>query len=153
MLDDVFTLLDRGLAAQPDVARLERDIDSAWEELSVTNGSTATSRSSSATSALPHRRPGVRERDRRRRPRDGPLGRRGRRRAAARDGQIAPFWNLAKKVLHYDPLRGAAVRRTTVEILADFLRLIGQEQRLAQMQERGTLQKTADWLDTQLASS
>jgi phage-related protein len=63
---------------------------------------------------------------------------------------IAPVWNLAKKVLHYDPLLGRPVDASTAEILADFLRLIGQEQRLAQMQERGTLQETADWLDTQL---
>ena len=66
--------------------------------------------------------------------------------------EIAPVWNLAKKVMKYDPLKGEAVQAPTVEILADFLRLIGQEQRLAQMQERGTLQKTADWLDTQFST-
>ena len=65
---------------------------------------------------------------------------------------IAPVWNLAKKVMHYDPLRGVEVQAPTVEIIADFLRLIGEEQRLAQMEERGTLQETADWLDTQLAT-
>ncbi len=54
--------------------------------------------------------------------------------------------------MHYDPLRGVEVEAPTVEIIADFLRLIGQEQRLAQMEERGTLQETADWLDTQLAT-
>jgi Domain of unknown function (DUF4157) len=66
--------------------------------------------------------------------------------------EIAPVWNLTKKVLHYDPLRGTEVNAPTAEIIADFLRLIGQEQRLQQMEERGTLQQTADWLDTQLAT-
>jgi hypothetical protein len=59
-----------------------------------------------------------------------------------------PTWDLTKKVLHHDPLRGTPVAATTVEILADFLRLIGKQDTLKQMQERGTLQKTADWLDT-----
>ncbi len=45
--------------------------------------------------------------------------------------EIAPIWNLTKKVLHYDPLRGTEVNAPTAEIIADFLRLIGQEQRLA----------------------
>jgi Domain of unknown function (DUF4157) len=66
--------------------------------------------------------------------------------------EIAPVWNLTKKVLHYDPLHGTEVHAPTVEIISDFLRLIGQEERVAQMQERGTLQQTADWLDTQLAT-
>jgi hypothetical protein len=61
-----------------------------------------------------------------------------------------PSWDLAKKVLHHDPLRGTPVEATTVEILSDFLKLIGKQDALAQMQERGTLQKTADWLDTQI---
>ena len=62
---------------------------------------------------------------------------------------IGPVWSLAKKVMHYDPLRGEDVNAPTAEIIADFLRLIGQEQRLAQMEDRGTLKSTADWLDTQ----
>ena len=66
--------------------------------------------------------------------------------------EIAPLWNLAKKVLHYDPLRGVEVDAPTAEIIADFLRLIGEDERLAQMEERGTLQATADWLDTQLVT-
>ena len=61
-------------------------------------------------------------------------------------------WPLIKKILHYDPLRGTPVEATTVEILEDFLRLIGREQELEQMRARGTLQKTADWLDTQIAT-
>jgi len=66
--------------------------------------------------------------------------------------QIAPVWNLARKVLHYDPLRGEPVAAPTVEIIADFLHLIGQDERLAQMRERGTLQQTADWVDTQITT-
>jgi hypothetical protein len=65
---------------------------------------------------------------------------------------VKPIWDLARKVLHYDPLRGVPVQAPTVEILGDFLRLIGKEDLLAQMQERGTLQKTADWLDAQFAT-
>jgi hypothetical protein len=62
-----------------------------------------------------------------------------------------PVWELAKKVLHQDPLRGTPVEATTVEILSDFLTLIGKQEALARMRERGTLQKTADWLDTRIA--
>ncbi|HEV7965483.1 MAG TPA: DUF4157 domain-containing protein, partial [Actinoplanes sp.] len=61
-----------------------------------------------------------------------------------------PVWDLTKKVLHQDPLRGTPVVAPTAEILADFLRLIGKQDVVAQMQERGTLQKTADWLDTRI---
>jgi phage-related protein len=60
-------------------------------------------------------------------------------------------WALIKKILHYDPLRDEEVEASTVEILEDFLLLIGKEQELEQMRERGTLQETADWLDTQFA--
>ncbi|HVI05028.1 MAG TPA: hypothetical protein VM711_02915, partial [Sphingomicrobium sp.] len=66
--------------------------------------------------------------------------------------QIKPAWELAKKVFHYDPLRAEVVTAPTVEILADFLRLINRPDVLAQMTERGTLQQTADWLDTQFAT-
>ena len=61
-----------------------------------------------------------------------------------------PAWSLIKKVLHYDPLRGVPVEATTVEILEDFLRLIGRETEIEQMRAHGTLQETADWIDTQL---
>jgi phage-related protein len=60
-------------------------------------------------------------------------------------------WALIKKIIKYDPLRDVPVEATTVEILEDFLVLIGKEQELEQMRERGTLQETADWLDTQFA--
>jgi hypothetical protein len=66
------------------------------------------------------------------------------------DPAVAPVWDLAKKVLRRDPLRGEDVHAPTVEILADFLLLVGQETALAQMQEHGSLQRTADWLDAQL---
>ncbi len=62
-----------------------------------------------------------------------------------------PTWELVKKVLHHDPLRGTPVEATTVQILTDFLTLIGKQDALQQMQERGTLQKTADWLDARVA--
>jgi hypothetical protein len=61
-------------------------------------------------------------------------------------------WNLLKKILHYDPLRGEEVNATTAEILEDFLLLIGKQQELEKMKEEGTLQRTADWLDTQMAT-
>lgn len=61
-------------------------------------------------------------------------------------------WALIKKIIKYDPLRDEAVNATTVEILADFLILIGKETELEQMREKGTLQKTADWLDTQVGT-
>jgi hypothetical protein len=63
-----------------------------------------------------------------------------------------PAWALIKKVLHYDPLRGEPVEASTVEILEDFLRLIGRETELEQMRTRGTLTETADWIDTQLVA-
>ncbi|KQR16295.1 DUF4157 domain-containing protein [Cellulomonas sp. Leaf334] len=65
--------------------------------------------------------------------------------------EIAPYWNLATKVFHHDPLRDEDVSAPTVEILGDFLRLAGRDEVLAQMTERGTLQETADWLDQQWA--
>lgn len=66
--------------------------------------------------------------------------------------EIAPYWNLAVKVFHHDPLRDEDVSAPTVEILGDFLRLAGRDEVLAQMTERGTLQETADWLDQQWAT-
>ena len=63
-----------------------------------------------------------------------------------------PVWDLFKKVIHYDPLRGEDVTAPTVEILEDFLILIGKEQELEQMKVRGTLQETADWLDQQIGT-
>ncbi|MCC2316305.1 eCIS core domain-containing protein [Cellulomonas xiejunii] len=62
--------------------------------------------------------------------------------------QIAPLWNLAVKAFHHNPLTGQDVQAPTVEILGDFLRLIGKGAVVDQMTERRTLQQTADWLDT-----
>lgn len=154
VIGDVFTLISDGFAAHNlTLTRIGNDIDAAWEELSVTNGIDGNVaivrryvdailtdvaafvrsivdrvieivRSVVAEVAEPFlQRP-----------------------------EVKPVWDLARKVLHYDPLRGEDVDAPTAEILADFLRLIGQEQRLAQMTERGTLQQTADWLDTQFAT-
>ena len=70
------------------------------------------------------------------------------------DGLLSeePAWALIKKVLGHDPLRDEPVEATTVEILEDFLVLIGREQELEQMRERGTLAETAAWLDEQLGT-
>lgn len=57
---------------------------------------------------------------------------------------------LLTKILRFDPITGQAVSATTVEILEGFLRLIGRETEIEQMREKGTLQRTADWIDTQL---
>jgi hypothetical protein len=154
VLGDIFTFVSESLAAHNlTFARIKRDIDNAWDELSVTNGI-------AGNVAIVERYVDAFLRDVR----------------AFVDSivdrvleivrsvvaeiaeplletpEIAPIWNLTKKVLHYDPLRGTEVQAPTAEIIADFLRLIGQEQRLAQMEERGTLQETADWLDTQFAT-
>ncbi|WP_433810839.1 eCIS core domain-containing protein [Flavobacterium johnsoniae] len=61
-------------------------------------------------------------------------------------------YSLLKKIIKYDPLRDKEVTATTVEILEDFLLLIDKQTELEQMREKGTLQKTADWLDTQVGT-
>lgn len=61
-----------------------------------------------------------------------------------------PAYLLLTKILGRDPITGERVQATTVEILEDFLRLINADDELEQMRERGTLQKTADWIDTQI---
>jgi hypothetical protein len=63
-----------------------------------------------------------------------------------------PTWVLFTKVIHHDPLRDEPVEPTTEEIITDFLVLIGRERELEQMRARGTLARTAAWLDTQLAT-
>ena len=65
---------------------------------------------------------------------------------------IKPVWDLGTKVFHYDPLKGEVVNAPTAEILADFLHLIGKDEALARMRERGTLERTAEWLDAQFAT-
>jgi phage-related protein len=154
LLGDIFNFVSENLDAHDlTLARISRDIDNAWDELSVTNGIAGNVAiveryvnaflrdvrafvDSIVEQVLEMVRAVVAEVAE-------PL---------LETPEIAPIWNLTKKVLHYDPLRGTDVEAPTAEIIADFLRLIGQEQRLAQMEERGTLQETADWLDTQLAT-
>ena len=65
---------------------------------------------------------------------------------------IQPYWDLGVKVFHYNPLTGESVDAPTVDILRDLLRLLGKEQVMQQMDERGTLAETAKWLDEQFAT-
>jgi hypothetical protein len=150
VLQDAFNLIDSGLTQHNlTLPRLQQEIDQAWSELSVTNGIDgnvaiiARHVNALVQDALAFARSVV----------DAVI-------QMIRDAAVglaeeylvdSPVWELAKKVLHYDPLRGVAVEATTVEIITDFLHLIGEDDVLAQMRERGTLQKTADWLDQQIA--
>lgn len=61
-----------------------------------------------------------------------------------------PGYTLLTKIIGQDPVSGQEVHATTEEILGDFLILIGREEEKRQMEERGTLRRTADWIDTQL---
>jgi hypothetical protein len=61
-------------------------------------------------------------------------------------------WGLIKKILRHDPLKGVPVAASTVEIVEDFLVLIGKEPELAQMREQGVVEESAAWLDTQLGT-
>lgn len=154
VIGDVFTVISTGLSDHNlTLARIEHDIGAAWDELSVTKGidgnvaivrryvdailADVTAfvhsivdkviqlvRSVIATVAEP----------------------------LLETPEIKPVWDLARKVLHHDPLLGQPVEAPTTEILADFLHLIGKDDVLAQMRERGTLQQTAAWLDTQFAA-
>ncbi|MFZ3493219.1 eCIS core domain-containing protein [Streptomyces sp. 5.8] len=154
VIGDVFSLLIEGLAQHNlTAARLSHEIAQAWEEIHLTEGP-------EANLAVVRRHLGAVLTDIR--AFIGAVAARVmeliRTAAAAivepllETPQFKPIWELAKKVLHYDPLRDRPVEAQTVEILEDFLRLIGKESALAQMKERGTLQKTADWLDEQAAT-
>ncbi len=79
--------------------------------------------------------------------------------AFLKDTLVDPLVELAKetkgyelltKVLGRDPISGEEVQATTAEILEDFLILLGKEKELEEMKSRGTLKKTADWLDEQV---
>lgn len=61
-----------------------------------------------------------------------------------------PGYTLFTKVIGYDPITGENVSAPLEEILADFLDLIGKQAEREEMQKRGTLQRTADWLRAQL---
>jgi phage-related protein len=154
VLGDIFAFVSESFAENDlTLARISREIEAAWDELSVTNGI-------AGNVAIVSRYVDAFLRD----VRSFVLSIVERVLEIVRSvvaevaepllqtPEIAPVWNLTKKVLHYDPLRGVDVDAPTVEIIADFLRLIGEEERLAQMEERGTLQQTADWLDTQLVT-
>jgi hypothetical protein len=154
VLDDVFSTVTSELTAHNlTLARVGHEIDTAWAELSISegvDGNTAMLRRhvngilddvSAAIRALVDRvieivRSVIAEVAE----------------PALETPEIKPVWDLARKVLHHDPLRGEDVNAPTVEILADFLKLIHEDARLAQMQERGTLQQAADWLDSQFAT-
>ena len=149
VLQDAFRMLDEGLTAHDlTLARIQREIDQVWDELSVSNGI-------SGNIEVVERHVLGLYRDAMafirgvidailQLIRDAAVG------LAAKLLEGRPVWDLTTKVLHQDPLTGARVDAPTVEILADFLTLIGKQDTLAQMRERGTLQKTADWLDLQL---
>lgn len=60
----------------------------------------------------------------------------------------APFYPLLTVVLGEDPITGQAVERNGMNILRGFIRLHPQgEAQLAQMQESGSLQRAATWID------
>ncbi|MCA2218210.1 eCIS core domain-containing protein [Jidongwangia harbinensis] len=149
ILQDAFRLIDAGLTSHNlTLERIQREVDQAWNELSIDKGIDGN------VAVITRRVEGLYN--------DALAFVRGILDAIVqliRDAAVGlaetylvgtPVWDLAKKVLHHDPLRGTPVAATTVEILADFLKLIGKQDTLAQMQERGTLQKTADWLDVQI---
>ncbi|GAB1691435.1 hypothetical protein KRM28CT15_32380 [Krasilnikovia sp. M28-CT-15] len=149
VLQDAYKMIDSGLSAHNlTLARFQREVDQAWSEISVTKGidgnvavvtkhvdglyNDALAFVKGIIDAVVQLI------------RDAAVG------FAEKYLVGTPVWDLTKKVLHTDPLRGTPVNAPTVEILADFLKLIGKQSALAQMQERGTLQKTADWLDLQV---
>lgn len=61
-----------------------------------------------------------------------------------------PAYPLVTKIIHYDPITGQEVSAPLEEILGDFLTLIGKQQEREEMEKRGTLKKTADWLRSKL---
>lgn len=63
-----------------------------------------------------------------------------------------PGYPLLCQLLGQDPLTGEEITSTTAEKIEAFLILIGKEQELERMQAEGTIQKTADWIDAELAA-
>ncbi|MEO1417726.1 MAG: DUF4157 domain-containing protein [Bacteroidota bacterium] len=61
-------------------------------------------------------------------------------------------YKLATKVIGKKFPLDDEVNAPTVEILEDFLVLIGKQTEVDEMKEKGTLQETADWIDTQLST-
>lgn len=154
IIGDVFTVITDGLATHNlTVERLQTDIDQAWDEFAIGNGIDGNLAiverkidaiiadvdafvDSIVDTVLALVRSVVAEVVE-------PM---------LESDELGPVWGLTTKVLQVNPLTGEGVDAPTAEIIADFLRLIGQEQALDQMQQRGTLQETADWLDKQLAT-
>ncbi|MBA1443750.1 MAG: DUF4157 domain-containing protein [Gammaproteobacteria bacterium] len=62
-----------------------------------------------------------------------------------------PGYRLITMIIGSDPLTDAPVIATTAQIIAEFLTLIGATQELAKMREHGALERTAAWIDLQLA--
>lgn len=154
VLGDIVTLLMDALAAHNlTLSRIGSDISAAWDEMGITEGI-------DGNVAIVERYVGAIVADIRAFVSDVIDAVIAKVREVAADvaepllqrPEIAPYWDLAKKVFHHDPLRDEDVSAPTVEILGDFLKLAGRDEVLAQMTERGTLQETADWLDQQWAT-
>lgn len=150
VLTDAFTWIENQLSALDlSLSRLERTIDAAWEDVSIVRGL-------SYNIGVLERHFGGLYRD-----------------VVTFTGRVGdkvleliknalisflksfaesvPGYRLLTKILGKDPLTDEPVEATTAEIITDFLMLIGAERELQKMQEEGTLQETADWIDEQLA--
>ena len=68
--------------------------------------------------------------------------------ALRRVAQNIPGYSLFTKILGRDPLTGESIERDTVQIIEEFLILIGRREHLEKMRETGTIQRVADWIDT-----
>ncbi|MEZ0449716.1 eCIS core domain-containing protein [Cellulomonas sp. ICMP 17802] len=149
LVQRVLDLVTGGLLAHNlTLARLQREIDAAWDEIHLVDGLTA-------NLAVIARHVGAVARD-----------------VTAFAGElvdgilalvrelavgmveplltgptVGPVWDVAKKVLHRDPLRGTPVVATTEEILEDLLRLLGQGDKIEQLRERGVITQVAAWID------
>lgn len=66
--------------------------------------------------------------------------------------ESTPGYPLLTKLLGRDPLTGEEVISTTAEKIEAFLTLIGKDQELERMRAEGTIQETADWIDAELAA-
>ncbi|MFD0861694.1 DUF4157 domain-containing protein [Sungkyunkwania multivorans] len=64
----------------------------------------------------------------------------------------SPTYVLATKVIGRKFPLEEEVNAPTVEILEEFLILIGKQTEVEEMRNKGTLQETADWIDTQLGT-
>ena len=63
-----------------------------------------------------------------------------------------PGYPLLVKLIGTDPLTGEEVNSTTAEKIEAFLLLIGKEQELERMRAEGTIERTANWIDGELAA-